>query len=862
MILLNHVCYRIKSVTVYVAEWENMKYSESEIDKRIETFSSSKTKNINKAKMYLQIFGVTVAIIVVLTVCFGIAGIVRGLIDSAPDITELDMTPGGYDTVVYDNECKAIQKITSFDANREYVEIDDIPDVVKNAFVAMEDPRFYDHKGIDLQALMRAVYSGITNDNSLTEDSYTITQQLLKNQMFGGGNEKTFFARISRKIQEQCLVIEFENNVDKSQILEYYLNTINLGKNTLGVGAASRWYFDKPVSELNASEASVLAAIGGNPSAYDPVNNQEANSQRRKTVLKKMLDEGYLKEDEYEDALGDDVYTYIKEANDGKNIEENVENSYYFDALIDNVVNDLMEKLGYTETQAYNAIYRSGLKIYTCQDSEIQKICNDVINDDRYYPKDSTKYLSYHLTVENSAGDQKEYSEKDIKSYIANKKGKKANLYYKDESEALSDIENFKKNNVLNSEKIVGENINFIKQPQASFVLIEQATGRVRAIVGGRGDKVDDMNINRATITKRQPGSVLDVLSTYLPAIDTCGATLADVFDDAPYKYPGTSDFIVRGNDLYKGLTTLRDAIVDSSNIVAVKTLEKVSPQTGFDYLTDMGITTLVDKRRDENGKNYTDIRFPIAFGKLTDGVTNLEMTAAYASIANGGKYIKPSFYTKIIDRNGDVLIDNEPETKQVMKESTSWLLTDAMSGIINTESGKNVKFDKIEMSQAGKIGSTDDGADFWFEGFTPYYTAGIWNGYDENKMSHSSFDSLPMWKKIMEKVHKLKGFKDKKNNIPSDIESCSICTKCGNIAIKGLCDKAEDGNDMRTEYFVKGTKPTEYCDCHIRYNENGKSKILLKKDESEYKIKTNDTPYIMMQGSKAASNVCLYTNY
>ena len=828
-----------------------MKYSESEIDKKIELLSSSRSKNINRAKMYLRFFCVTAAVVAVLTICFGISGIIRGLIDSAPVAEALNLMPQGLTTKIYDSEGRRIQNITSFDANREYVKIADVPDNVKYAFVVAQDPRFYEHEGIDLQTFAKAVYSGIINDNMNKDDSYTITQRLLKNQVFGGGNEKSVFARFSKKIQEQCIVVEFENKVNKEQILEYYLNTIILGKNTIGIEAASKWYFDKNVSELNLSEAAVLAGIDGNPSGYDPINNQEKNAINRRSVLKSMLDEGYIKEEEYEDALGDDVYTRIRKTNEGKYIEEKVNNSFYVDVLIDNVVDDLMDKLGYTETQAYNAIYRGGLKIYTCMDSGVQRICNEVINDDKYYPGDSTKYLTYHLTVENSLGDQKEYSERDIKAYIVDHKNARSSLYYTDENEALKDIEVFKKDTLLPSDKIKVENIEFIKQPQASFVIIEQTSGRVRAITGGRGDKNADWNINRASVSKRQPGSVFDILSTYLPALDTCGVTLADVEDDAPYKIPGTNEYVRKpDNNEYNGLTNIRDAIVNANSIVALKTLEKVSPQIGYDYLMNLGFSTLVDIREDENGDTYSDIKLPIAIGELTDGVTNLELTAAYAGISNGGKYIKPSFYTKIIDNDGNILIDNEPENTRIMKESTAWLLTNVMQDVTASGTGKEAAFTDIDMAQAGKNGSTKEYTDCWFEGFTPYYTAGIWMGNDRNKKENLSSYSMKIWKTIMENVHEYKSFKKKDFKMPSDIKSCGICTKCGLMVIKGLCDKAEDGNDIRTEYFVKGTEPKEYCKCHIRYkssaDKKSESRILLQKDESGYKSKTKDTPYIV----------------
>lgn len=838
-----------------------MNYGKKEIDSKIDKINSSNKKVFNKIKLNVKIFAVIIVFTLILCAVFSGVGIVRGLTDSAPDINEENIMPDGYPSIIYDANGKKVQKLMGINANREYKKITDIPECVQNAFVAIEDARFYKHSGVDLQGILRAVFSALS-DEKMTQGASTITQQLLKNQVFGGGNEKSFFGKVSRKIQEQSLAIKLESTIDKKKILEYYLNTINLGQNTMGVETASKRYFGKSVSKLTVSEAAVLAGITQNPTEYNPITEQQNNEAKRKIILKNMLDQEYITEDEYEEALGDDVYSRIQDINKEKRTSSYGDiNSYYVDAVIENVVSDLKQKLGYTETQAYNAIYREGLKIYTCQDQSLQKICDDVINNDKYYQKNTKSYLSYQLKVKKSDGKTELYTEGDVIAFINNAHKKRISFYFKNRKKAEKYIKLFKKKNLDKHDKILSESINLIKQPQASFVLMEQSTGKVRAIVGGRGEKTANRTLNRAASSKRQPGSTFKVLSTYLPALDTSGFTLANVMDDAPYKYPGTNKRVKDWDSSgYKGLTSLRQGIVDSVNIVTVKTFQKVTPQTGFDYLLNLGFTTLVDRRETSDGQIYSDIQLPTALGGLTDGVTNVELTAAYAAIANGGTYIKPVYYTKIVDSKGNVLLQNSKSGKKVMKNTTAWLLTDAMKDVIKRGTGKKAAFKKIKMLQAGKTGTTSDNTDFWFEGYTPYYTAGIWLGYDSMFTQMSGSASKIMWRDIMEKVHKVKKLKNKNFKKPEDIITRKICKKCGKLAVYGLCDRALDGNDIKTEYFARGTQPKESCDCHVKYTfsnstghmaETGASastndKVYLNKDESTYKAQTKDTPYLI----------------
>ena len=558
-----------------------MNYGKKEIDSKIDKINSSNKKVFNKIKLNVKIFAVIIVFTLILCAVFSGVGIVRGLTDSAPDINEENIMPDGYPSIIYDANGKKVQKLMGINANREYKKITDIPECVQNAFVAIEDARFYKHSGVDLQGILRAVFSALS-DEKMTQGASTITQQLLKNQVFGGGNEKSFFGKVSRKIQEQSLAIKLESTIDKKKILEYYLNTINLGQNTMGVETASKRYFGKSVSKLTVSEAAVLAGITQNPTEYNPITEQQNNEAKRKIILKNMLDQKYITEDEYEEALGDDVYSRIQDINKEKRTSSYGDiNSYYVDAVIENVVSDLKQKLGYTETQAYNAIYREGLKIYTCQDQSLQKICDDVINNDKYYQKNTKSYLSYQLKVKKSDGETELYTEGDVRAFINDAHKKRISFYFKNRKKAEKYIKMFKKKNLDKHDKILSESINLIKQPQASFVLMEQSTGKVRAIVGGRGEKTANRTLNRAASSKRQPGSTFKVLSTYLPALDTSGFTLANVMDDAPYKYPGTNKRVKDWDSSgYKGLTSLRQGIVDSVNIVTVKTFQKVTPQT------------------------------------------------------------------------------------------------------------------------------------------------------------------------------------------------------------------------------------------------------------------------------------------
>lgn len=834
-----------------------MNYSHTEIKRKQKRLTDASYKMKYRAGEWLMYFGVVVTITILLMLVFGMAGAVRGLIDKAPKVENFNILALGYTTRLYDSDGNVIQKLDDADRTKEYVEAEQIPLCVQQAFVAAEDRHFFEHHGVNMQGLFFSVYYSVTDEKRKILETRTITQQFVQNQMLGDTNGKGFLEKFSKAVIEQYLAIALEDNLDKPRILEYYLNTISLGMNTTGVQAASKRYFDKEISEVSVSEAAVLAAIVSNPARFNPIQAQETNERRRKDVLKGMLEQEFISEEEYEEALGDDVYLRIQNINNYKSNGKEKTDSYYADAVVEQVANDLKEQLGYSETEAYNALYHEGLQIYTCQEPELQKICDKVINSDKYYPNDVRSYLSYQLVIEKD-GRKREYSETNIRNYFLDETGEKISLYFSHPKDAKKYVRTFRKAMLKEGGEILSENIRLVKQPQTSFVLIEQKTGKVAAVVGGRGAKRINRGINRATESKHQPGSALTILSTYVPALDTAGFTLADVEDDTFYQMPEETE--EQSDVQYSGLMTIREAIKSGKAVPALKILQKVSVQTGYEFLKKFSFSTLVRQKESEDGQVHSDLQLSLALGEMQEGVTNLELTAAYATLAAGGIYRQPRFYTKVVDRAGNVLLENKIQGNRVIKEETAWLLTNTMQEVVSQGTVGEAAFDGMKMPVAGYGGSTGGNTDFWFEGYTPYYTAGIWSGMDENLSQEASKYHMVIWKEIMEQVHaKMKKTKGSFHQ-PETIILRKICNKCGNLAVEGICNEAEGGTAVRKEFFDTGTEPEQNCTCHVRYafcresgglaaeecpEEDVFYRVLLKKTE---KAVTDDSKYTVMQ--------------
>lgn len=723
---------------------------------------------------------ITIMVSICLISAFFMFGILNGIFQSSPSISTLDVVPVGYATVIYDADGKKITQLVAEDSNRSYVNSEQIAQPLKDAIVAIEDERFYEHRGIDFQGIGRAFMVGVAHNFDFSEGASTITQQLLKNNVFVDWvHEASFSDKIKRKLQEQYLALQLEKKMDKDKILELYMNTINLGQNTLGVQAASLRYFNKPASAISISEAAVLAAIPQNPSKYNPIRYPENNAERRKKVLGNMLEQGFISQEEYDEAMADDVYARIKITNNSKSKEEVY--TYFVDALTEQVVEDLQKEKGLTETQAINLLYSGGLQIYSTQDRKIQRICDEIYQDESNYPAYTQWLLEYQLTVENEFGEQKNYSSEMLERFIKQSRYHYNRLYNRKE-DAQADIDAFRESVLVEGTKEVSEKIFMVPQPQVSLTIEDQSTGFVVAMIGGRGEKTASRTLNRAVNTTRQPGSCFKIVSTYAPAIDIGEFSLASKQLDGPFCYKNGRPVNNWWGGSYRGWLNLRYGIKMSCNIVTVKTLTDITPQVGFDYLQDFGFTTLVDRRDTYNGGVVSDIGQPMALGGITDGVTNLELNAAYATIANGGEYLAPKLYSYILDHDGNVFLDwRDREGEHVLHDSTAYLIIDAMKDVVNGGTGSACNFGN--MAIAGKTGTTSDNKDVWFAGSTPYYTATTWTGFDNNVQMNGATGialSKTMWRTVMAKIHEDLPYADWER--PESLVQMSVCPTCGKL--------------------------------------------------------------------------------
>ena len=800
--------------------------------KRTALISRSSMMGKRARVSFIRVLFVSLIALCIAVTCLGV-GSFRGVIDTAPDVDDIDIMPLGYATFLYDDAGNQIRKLAAPDSNRLPVTLDQIPVDLQHAVVAIEDERFYEHNGIDVKGILRAGMKALTTGD-FSEGASTITQQLLKNNVFTNWtSESTQLERFTRKIQEQYLAVQVEKKTDKDTILENYLNTINLGAGSYGVQAAARQYFDKDVWDLNLSECATLAGITQNPTKFNPIINPDSNRKRRKEVLQHMLDQNYITQDQYDEALADDVYSRIQAAQEKNSSTENTVYTYFEDELTDQIINDLMNIKGYTKKQATNLLYSGGLKVYTTQDSKIQNILDEEYADPSNYP-DTVQYeLDYALTVTDPDGNQVNYSKEMLQLYFQNE-DPDFDLLFDSPEDGQTYVDKYKASILANGSKVLAERVNFAPQPQSSMSVIDQHTGYVKALIGGRGEKTASLTLNRATDTTRQPGSTFKIVSTYAPALNEKGMTLATTFEDEPYEYPDGSP-VNNATRSYNGTTTIRTAIQNSINVVAVKCLEKVTPELGLKYLDNFGFTTLAhgtEADKDANGNVWSDANLATALGGITRGVTNVELCASYAAIANDGNYIKPIYYTKILDHNGNVLIENTAAERSVIKESTAFLLTSAMEDVVKQGTGTACQLDNMPV--AGKTGTTEAYNDLWFVGYTPYYTCAVWSGYDNNEKlpDYARNFHKALWKKVMTRIHE--GLPSKEFEKPASVEKLSVCEETG------LLPRA--GCPVITEYFDVGTMPTEYCDQHFYDSDDYDYDYNYDADSSDQTDNTTDT--------------------
>ena len=805
-----------------------MNYNKRNIDKKQKEFTTRKVMKQKRVGIRCFKASLFIIILICIAIAAGIFMFFKNIVESAPEIDPDDVSPIGYTSFIVDQNGNQIEKLLMAGSNRIYKPLEEIPVDLQNAFIAIEDSRFREHIGIDPKGIIRAGVVGITS-GTLSEGASTITQQLIKNSVFVDFmEEETLYDRVERKVQEIYLAIDLEKQISKDVILENYLNTINLGQNTLGVESAAQRYFGKTVSELTLSECAVIAGITKNPSGYNPISYPERNLERRDKVLDDMAAQGFITVEQRDEAIADDVYSRINTFNE--TTEVGTPYSYFTDTTIRRVLEDMQSELGYSYEQATTKLYSGGVTIVSTQDAGIQQIVNEEFADSGNFPSSVAYNITYALSIVREDGTSENYWTSHFSKW-AESQGINNPLMYWNPDDVYPYIEQYKATYNIQENDQVYERLDIEPQPQAAFSIIDQSTGYVKALIGGRGEKDSSLSFNRAD-EPRQTGSSFKIVSTYAPGIDTNTITLGSVIKDEPVKR-GDGSVIRNYSGGYQGDVTVRYAINQSLNTIAAKVYNDVTPQVSWDYLMNFGFTTLVHS---DDDPEHNDIGMSTALGGLTHGVSPLEMTGAYAALANNGIYNEPILYTQILDHDGTILLDNTPETHTVVKETTAALMTNAMRTVITNGTGRAASIGSQPI--VGKTGTTNEVKDLWFCGYSPYYTASLWVGmdqpYDMTAMGWNENWHKYLWSSIMKRVHE--SLPVKEFVMPSSIKRISTCVHSGllptsnkSIDVKEMEDYESILSQLaagtypdpligtvscktRSEYYAPGTQPTSIC--------------------------------------------------
>lgn len=557
-----------------------------------------------------------------------------------------------------------------------YVEFDNIPIYVKQAIVSTEDKRFYKHKGIDYKGIMRAVWAMI-RDGEVTQGGSTITQQLARTVFLS--NERTW----ERKIEEMYIAVELEAKYSKDDILEFYLNNVYFANGYYGIEAASQGYFGMDVNHLSLSEMAYLCSIPNNPNLYNPVKNHDKTMKRRNRILKAMLEEQVISESSYKTALGESISI---------SPSQKVKNDYLETYITYCATRTLMEM--------------EGFKLQTSFDNDNEKKAYDKKYKEMYESCNSKLFTGgYRIYTSLDAVAQKELQDA-IDKELA---------------------------------EFTEKNDEGIYCLQGAAACIDNATGMVRAIVGGRSQDTEGYTLNRAFQSFRQPGSSIKPLLVYTPALEKGYTADTTVVDEPIEGGP------VNGDGVYSGAMSLRQAVAVSKNTVAWKIMEELTPEYGLSFLKAMEFSRL--DTRDEN--------LPISVGGFTNGVSPLEMAKGYATIANNGGYRNPTCIVKITNAQGDEIYSAKQDAVMVYKENACRQMTDMLQTVITSGTGRGYSLG--QMPSAGKTGTTNDNKDGWFVGYTPYYTTSVWVGYDIPKevpgLGGGTYPGR-IWHDFMEKIH------------------------------------------------------------------------------------------------------------
>ena len=622
-----------------------------------------------------------------------------------------------------EGEAKELTDEAIFLEKSEWRSLYSMPENLRNAFIAVEDKRFYKHSGVDWLRTAKAVLNYFFKFDKSGYGGSTITQQLIKNVT--GENE----ASPKRKMEEIFRAIDVESKLSKNEILEAYLNVIYMSQNCYGIGAAADLYFNKSVEELSLAECAALASIVQNPSKYDPYKNPENNTERRKTVLWLMHDQGYISKDEYECAVNEEIsISPFVEQNRNSGIY-----SWYTEALLDDVSRDMAEKYGLKESAARNLILKGGFKIYSAIDKELQDYAQGV-------------YESYQAYIDNQGG----------------------------------------------------------TFPESSCVVIDPYTSDILAIVGGTGKKTGNLIFNRATVAKRPLGSVIKPLSVYAPGIEEGIFDYATVYDDTPLQLSNGTLWPRNSPDRYRGLMPISFALEHSVNTVAVKALRDVTINVSKRYLRDFGIN--INEKYDENDAS-------LALGQLTNGESLLNVTNAYTAFVNGGYVSTPKTYLYVEDSYGNTVLEREDKKESVISPQSAYIMSMMLKGVVDNGTASNIRL-KEKIATAGKTGTTSNNEDKWFIGYTPYFTCGVWTGYDTPKAMYYGINpSTVIFDKIMEYAHRNIVFYED-FEMPNGVIESEFCFDSGCLPTQS-CKTDIRGDRVMRGYFVYEKKPQNLCHVH-----------------------------------------------
>lgn len=706
-----------------------------------EVKQKSKGKKKKKHKVLKRVI-LTLFLLVMLAGLGGV-GIVAGIFFSDKwALTADDLIAKG-NTEVYDSKNKLIAVLSTGDANRKMVSLDEMGKYTANAYIAIEDKRFEEHSGIDIIRTANATLSYILHkgEDSSVGGGSTITQQLVKNLM--KDDDDSGMAGVERKIREMSRAYQIETMLTKQQILEKYLNQIFIGGNELhGVEYGARYYFAKSAKDLDLAESAFLAGINNAPNMYNPYDKENDHSEliknRTKLVLSFMKEQNRISDNPEEaEKLYNEAVAKVDAGLKFKKGEIEIGgNSYFIETALEEVIQDLADAKDIDYKAAKDMITSGGYKLYTTQDTEIQNRVVEELAKDTY--------------IENTTITEKDKDGKNKKVKI---------------------------------------------RTDAGMTIIDHTNGKVVALGGDLQSDLGEMGTNYATSTSRQTGSSIKPLANIAPGLEEKVITAATVYDDSRTEF---GKYSPKNVGSYCGLCTVRRAIERSSNVVNLKIMSNVGLNKSIDYLHEFGLDTYV------KGEEVIGL----AIGGSTHSSSTLQMAAAYAALANKGVYIEPTFYTKLVDSNGNTVVESHQETRRVISEANAFIVSDILTDVVTGAEGTAGRCAISGMDVAAKTGTTDIKDNKWLCGYTPYYAAAVWYGFGyTNKVGVSKDNSaIYIWANVMKDVHK--NLAKKRFTKPDNIVTAKICKQSGKVATGGC-------KNTYTEYFVSGTVP-DSCDGHV----------------------------------------------